>query len=678
MVRLAALVSVPPRPVSGAAACFRGQRLAFRSRLESLIPEALMTITDMPRTAADPAPVSSEPSAVSGTPAPVSGTAVPVSEAAGFVSERESGTGTHTSTARLTGTQKWTAGAIVAFALALAGIGLYLSFEHVAEFAHEELRFGSLGKGQLFAVGVDVGIMVMIAVDLLMAWLKRPIGWIRYPVWLLTAATVVLNAASGAPKGAWRLLDYVAAGAHGVVPVLFIMVVELGRTSIDRVVRPDQAERDSIPWLRWVLAPVATSRIFRRMRLWGVISYPEMTRRDQELIAYEQWLKRKYDGDISQASEDELLPMKMAPYGYTVAQALAMPDEQARAAQEREEEAERRRLDAETRSEVAKAESEAERLRAKGKVQLVQAEVDGQTGQARAHARAQVSAAEKAAALEQRALENAVVAEARAREAHAERGEAEERRAAAAADLEKAGLERRAAEERRAAAEADAVAAAEAGAIETERIALARRATAAADLDAAELERRAAHKRKEAAEADRLAAAEELAVETVGIAEARRAAAEADRVAAETEAAAAETRRVAAETARLEAEEIERQAIATAGTEAARKAAAETAKAAAETRRVAAEIERRAVEIEDEAKLNPRERAVRKVARLALTAGAAAFDRDLALEDVQHELNARVSITDVQRACDVSSTDTASKYRTEAAQLLAGGYRLAG
>ncbi|WP_333744032.1 DUF2637 domain-containing protein [Streptomyces ardesiacus] len=620
-----------------------------------------MTITDWPRTAAEPDPDSASTAAVSGTPTPVSQTPGTVSETAEFVSETESGTGTKPSPAKLTGTQKWTAGAIVAFALALAGIGLYLSFEHVAQFAHEELRFGSLGKGQLFAIGVDVGIMVMIAVDLLMAWLKRPISWIRYPVWLLTAATVVLNAASGAPKDrAWELLDYVAAGAHGVVPVLFIMVVELGRTSIDRVVRPDQAERDSIPWLRWVLAPVATARIFRRMRLWGVTSYPEMIRRDQELIAYEQWLKRKYEGDISQASEDELLPMKMAPYGYTVAQALAMPDEQEQAAQERAEEAERRRLDAETRSEVAKAESEAERLRAKGKVEAVRAEVDGQTGQARAHARAQVSAAERAAELEQQALDNAVVAEARAREAEAERKEAQERRAAAAADLEKAELERKAAEQRKAAAEADKVAAAEAGAIETERIAQARRTAAAADLEAAELERQAAQKRKEAAEADRVAAAEAQAIETQAIAEARQAAAEADRRAAETERAAAETRRAAAEADRKKAEEERRRAVALADTARSQKEAAEAERAAAETRRVAAEIERRAVEAEDAAKLKPRERAVRKVARMILAVGG---DAD------------QLPLADIQRELAVTSPGTASEYRQEAAELLAGGYR---
>ncbi|MGW7260670.1 DUF2637 domain-containing protein [Streptomyces sp. NPDC054834] len=585
-----------------------------------------MSITDWPRTAAEPDPDSASPAAVSGTSAPVSQTPGSVSDAAESVSETESGTGTKSSPGKLTGTQKWAAAAIVVAALVLAGIGLYLSFEHVAVFAFEQLRFESLGKGQLFAVGVDVGIMVMIAVDLLMAWLKRPISWIRYPVWLLTGATVVLNAASGAPEGAWKLLDYVAAGAHGVVPILFITVVELGRTAIDRIVRPDQAERDSIPWMRWVLAPVATARIFRRMRLWGVTSYPEMIRRDQELIAYEQWLKRKYEGDISQASEDELLPMKMAPYGYTVAQALAMPDEQEQAAQERKEEAERRRLDTETRSEVAKSKAESERLRAKGVVETVRAEVDGQTGQARAHARAQVSAAERAAELEEAALETAVIAEARAREAEAQRKEAREREAKAEADLR-----------------------------------------------AAELERQAAEKRKEAAEADRVAAAEAQAIETAEIAEARQRAAEADRVAAETERAAAETRRRAAEADRLTAEENERKATADANTQAARKREAETEYAAAEARLAAAEVERRAVEIEDAAKLSPRERAVRKVARMALAAGAVFVGLDA--DGMHRELCRVVSIADVQREFDVSSTDTASKYRQEAVALLVGGYR---
>jgi hypothetical protein len=47
----------------------------------------------------------------------------------------------------------------------------------------------------------------------------------------------------------------------------------------------------------------------------------------------------------------------------------------------------------------------------------------------------------------------------------------------------------------------------------------------------------------------------------------------------------------------------------------------------------------------------------------------------LAYDDIHHELCELVSIADVQLAADVSSTDTASKYRQEAVVLLADGYR---
>ncbi|AXK34686.1 DUF2637 domain-containing protein [Streptomyces armeniacus] len=577
-----------------------------------------MTITEVPHRAATDTPVSDPPTTASLSPGAASSAPDHLSNAPDSVSETPKRNSIKTADtsggAALTRSQKWTAGLIVVAALVLAGIGLYLSFEHVADFAYERLHFASLGKAQLFTGGVDTGIMVLIALDLLMAWLRRPISWIRYPVWLLTGATVVLNAASAAPRGrAWQLLDYVAAFAHAVVPILFIAVVEIGRTSIDRIVRPDdQEERDSIPWDRWILSFPSTWRIFRRMRLWGITSYPEMIRRDQELLAYKLWLTRKHDGDLSQVSEDEKLPMTMAPYGYTVDEALAMPDEQDQAAEARQEEAERRRLEADTRRTIAQLKAQEENIRAEGKVEAARAQVEGETGEARAHARAQVSAAERAAELEEKALESAVIAEARAREAAAERQEAQER------------------EER-----------------------------AAADVRAAELEHEAAQKRNAAAEADRAAADETKAFETEKAAEARRRAAEADKAAAEAKKAAAEAAMDAAEANRKAAEEKARTEAALADIERSKKAAAEANRAAAETRRAAAELERRAVENEDAAKRSPRERAVRKVARMILAAGG---DAD------------QVRLADIQRELEVSSTDTASKYRQEAADLLVQGY----
>ncbi|MFH9016099.1 DUF2637 domain-containing protein [Streptomyces sp. NPDC017943] len=604
-----------------------------------------MTITDMPQTTACDTPVSRPPGRASDTPEKVSGTARGVSSP----DKRK--------TIKPARDRLMTALSLVA---AVGGtlvgvIGFAMSYSTLAKVA---LSWGfSQELAPWFPVGVDASIIAFLALDLYL--IRKNTAWplLRMAAHAMTGATIWFNASSQGQIAS----DPVQAASHGVMPVLFVIGVEAARRLIIQKARLEAGTvADRIPLHRWILSPIATPRFYRRMRLHNVTSYPEMIRRQQELIAYEQWLKRKYEGDISKASEDELLPMKMAPYGYTVAQALAMPEDQERAAQERKAEAERRRLEAETRSEVAKAKAEAERLRAKGEVDLVQAEIDGQTGQARAHARAQVSAAERAAELEQKALDSAVVAEARAREAEAERQAAEQRKATAAADLAKAELERQAAEQRRAAAEADKVAAAEAGAIETERIAQARRAAAKADLEAAELERQAAQKRKEAAEADRVAAAEAQAIETRAIAEARKAAAEADRRAAETEKAAAETRRAAAEADRKKAEENRLREVALADAARAQQAAAEAERAAAETRRAAAEIERRAVEAEDAAKLKPRERAVRKVARMILAAGGNADQ--LPLTKIQHELA-------------VTSPGTASEYRQEAAELLAGGYR---
>ncbi|MFK4070522.1 DUF2637 domain-containing protein [Streptomyces sp. NPDC029674] len=556
-----------------------------------------MTITEVPQSAAPDAPVSSPPDAVSGAPEKTSGAARTVSRP----DKRK--------TIKPARDRLMTALSLVA---AVGGtlvgvIGFAMSYSTLAKVA---LSWGfSKELAPWFPVGVDASIIAFLALDLYLIRKSTPWPLLRLAAHAMTGATIWFNASSQGQIST----DPVQAASHGVMPILFVIGVEAARRLIIQKARLEAGTvTDRIPLHRWILSPIATPRFYRRMRLHNVTSYPEMIRRQQELIGYEQWLRRKCEGDLGKASEDELLPMKMAAHGYTVSQALAMPEQQERAAEARAEEAERRRLDAETRQELARKKAEADRLEAEGKLEAVRARVEGETGQARAHARAQVSAAERAAELEEAALETAVIAEARARAAEAERKEAQEYEAKAAADVR-----------------------------------------------AAELERQAAEKRRLAAEADRIAAAEAQAFETAEIAEARKRAAEAGRAAAEAEEAAAETRRRAAEADRLTAEENERKATADANTQAARKREAETEYAAAEARLAAAEIERRAVEAEDVAKLKPRERAVRKVARMILTAGDAG----------------RLPLADIQRELAVASPGTASEYRQEAAELLAGGYR---
>ncbi|MGW1620969.1 DUF2637 domain-containing protein [Streptomyces sp. NPDC002172] len=570
-----------------------------------------MTITGMPPSAAPDTPVSPAPVHASDAPEKVSG-------AARDVSRPDKRKTIKPKRDRFVAALPYFA---AIFGTLVGGIGFATSYHTLAA---QALSWGfGENLSRWFPIGVDASILAFLALDLYLILKAIPWPVLRMAAHGMTCATIWFNASAQGDMSA----DPVKSASHGVMPILFVIGVEAARRLfIQKAQLEAGTATDRIPLHRWILSPVATPRFYRRMRLYGVTSYPEMIRRQQDLIAYEQWLKRKHKGDLSKASEDERLPMKMAAYGYTVAQALAMPEQQEREAEARAEEAERRRLDAETRQELARKQAEADRLEAEGKLEAVRARVDGETAQARAHAKAQVSAAERAAELEGQAIENALVVEARARQAEAERKEAQEREAKAEADLR-----------------------------------------------AAELERQAAEKRKEMAEADQIAAAETQAIETAKIAEAKKREAEAELVAAEKMKAAAEIRFAASETDRRAAEEDKHRAVAAADTQLANKHEAEAELAAAETRLAVAEVERRAVEIEDAAKLTPRERAVRKVARMALAAGLVTVG--LRPDEIHPALCRLVSIADVQRETAVSSTDTASKYRQEAAELLAGGYR---
>ncbi|MFB7896090.1 DUF2637 domain-containing protein [Streptomyces xiamenensis] len=500
-----------------------------------------------------PDTVSPEPTTVSPEPGDVSGTATRLSPQPN-------------ARLRLTKSQAWAIAGIVLGSFAVAAIGLYLSFDHVAHFAYERLHFGTDGNltnARLFTIGVDAGILVLIGVDLVMAWLQRPIHWIRYPVWLLTSVTVVLNSASASPQGrAWELMDYVAAGAHGVVPVLFIVVVEIGRHAIDRILRPKppkppKVKADRIPLHRWLLDPSSSGKMYRQMRLRGIHSFSEMQKRDQDLRGYETWLRKKYDGDLGKATEEEKLPMTMAKLGYTVDQALALPGELARKAMNRQHTATMEALERRKEKAILKGEAEA----AEG---VAEKETEAAIAEAHNRATTRATAAQRAAEREAEALE-------------------------------------------------------------TEETARARQAAAEADLEALRA-------RKEATE---LAPAV-IEKERAQLEERRRLADEAHAVAAREA--------DAARLAREQAEDEDRtQAL---------------AKEAAKKRLAAAEAEQQARELEELAKLSTRERNRRKVMRMILNADGVVDD---------------VPLDDIRKALNVSSTDTAWKYRTEAAKALLDG-----
>jgi len=192
---------------------------------------------------------------------------------------------------------------------------------------------------------------------------------------------------------------------------------------------------------------------------------------------------------------------------------------------------------------------------------------------------------------------------------------------------------------------------------------------AKADEDAATAQARATvTEAQAAAEAQaRIAQEAAAAVESADAAEAKRRAAEAEEAAAEARARAAETEQRAAEVERDAAEaraktvEINRRFAAAEAEQARAEAdAAEAKQRAAEARARAAEVELRAVEAEDEARLTSKERAARKVARIALAQHAGHVDQ--------------LPLAAITEAFGVSES-TASDYRKDAAALIADGYR---
>ncbi|WP_371681599.1 DUF2637 domain-containing protein [Streptomyces sp. NBC_01276] len=439
-------------------------------------------------------------------------------------------------------------------------------------------------------VGIDGAIIGFLALDLYLTGRRIPWPLLRFGAHAMTAATVIINASSGAIlKTAAE--DAVVAGPvrmlwHALMPVLFVVGVEGARRLIVHAAQlEDGTASDRVPLHRWVLSPVRTARLYRRMRLAVVRSYPEMVEREQALEGYRVWLTQELDGDLSQASEVQLLPMTMAPRGYTVEQALALP------AVWKAEAAERARAEAE------RERAEAERLRERAKADRLRELADDADIEVATH--------------EQAARKGTAAAEAEAARAEAE---------AAAAAAKAVAEHRRTAAERLAQTEAEA--------LESERAAAARRKAAE---DTAEAER---------AEAE---AEKQRAVKLKAEAEAERQQAEAGRQRAAVKRADAD--KAAAEAAQAEAE-----------------------RAAAAARHEASLMEARAQQAEDYARLLPRERSERLVARMLLAAGVVP---EQAEEPPQLAL---VPLSEIMTRLGLGQT-AAGEIRKAAAARIRGGYR---
>ncbi|MEV6178262.1 DUF2637 domain-containing protein [Streptomyces sp. NPDC052016] len=203
-------------------------------------------------------------------------------------------------------------GVVVFGAVIIAGIGFAGSYAAVRELAVKK-GFGNFSY--VFPIGIDAGICVLLALDLLLTWIRIPFPLLRQTAWLLTAATIAFNGAAAWP-------DPLGVGMHAVIPILFVVSVEAARHAIGRIadITADK-HMEGVRLTRWLLSPVPTFLLWRRMKLWELRSYEQVIKLEQERLVYQARLRSRFGRAWRRkAPVESLMPLRLARYGVPLAE----------------------------------------------------------------------------------------------------------------------------------------------------------------------------------------------------------------------------------------------------------------------------------------------------------------------------------------------------------------------
>ncbi|MFI8281315.1 DUF2637 domain-containing protein [Streptomyces sp. NPDC085929] len=203
-------------------------------------------------------------------------------------------------------------GVVVAGAVVIAGIGFAGSYAAVRALALQK-GFGSFSL--VFPIGIDMGICVLLALDLLLTWIRIPFPLLRQTAWLLTAATIAFNGAAAWP-------DPLGVGMHAVIPILFVVTVEAARHAVGRIadITADR-HMEGVRITRWLLSPLPTFKLWRRMKLWELRSYEQAVGMEQDRLIYQARLQARYGRAWRRkAPVEALMPLRLARIGIPLSQ----------------------------------------------------------------------------------------------------------------------------------------------------------------------------------------------------------------------------------------------------------------------------------------------------------------------------------------------------------------------
>nr|WP_026151094.1 DUF2637 domain-containing protein [Streptomyces prunicolor] len=212
---------------------------------------------------------------------------------------------------QLTRTHRVLIAVVVLGAVLVAAIGFAGSYTAVRELA---ARKGFNNFSYFFPIGIDAGICVLLALDLLLTWIRIPFPLLRQTAWLLTVATITFNAAAAD--------DPLGMGMHAVIPVLFVVTVEAARHAVGRIADlTADKHMEGVRLTRWLLSPLPTFLLWRRMKLWELRSYEEVIKLEQERLVYQSRLRSRFGRAWRRkAPVESLMPLRLARYGVPLAQ----------------------------------------------------------------------------------------------------------------------------------------------------------------------------------------------------------------------------------------------------------------------------------------------------------------------------------------------------------------------
>jgi hypothetical protein len=216
---------------------------------------------------------------------------------------------------QLTRTHRILIGVVITGATVIAAIGFAGSYAAVRELALEK-GFGNFSL--VFPIGIDAGICVLLSLDLLLTWIRIPFPLLRQAAWVLTAATIAFNGAAAWP-------DPLGVGMHAVIPLLFIVAVEAARHAVGRIadITADK-HMEGVRLTRWLLSPIPTFLLWRRMKLWELRSYEQVIKLEQDRLIYQSRLQARFGRNWRRkAPIESMMPLRLAKFGVPLADTAA-------------------------------------------------------------------------------------------------------------------------------------------------------------------------------------------------------------------------------------------------------------------------------------------------------------------------------------------------------------------